>query len=213
MFGPRKGRFVMNKVSNSVGITLFAALFMVSTFPARAQTIGYSEALGALGRSCGKDLDKFCSRVNLGGGRVADCLEQHWANVSSSCKNATTVVRDLLIKRRDARAAVPRVCERDRLQLCGSVQEGDANLLECFETAKRNISVACRQAVLDAGYETPLATGPVSNQIHLSSDTLSAASRALKTRQQWASRPQNYDSLPFNRCMTQLAQTQSTERL
>jgi outer membrane protein OmpA-like peptidoglycan-associated protein len=164
----------MNKVSHFVvaGIALCVALVMTSTYPARAQTIGYSEALGELGRSCGRDLDKFCSKENLGGGRIADCLEQHWANVSQSCKSATTVVRDLLIKRRDARAAVPRVCERDRLQLCGSVQEGDANLLECFERARQNISAACRQAVLDAGYETPLATGPVSNQIHLSSNDI-----------------------------------------
>jgi outer membrane protein OmpA-like peptidoglycan-associated protein len=165
----------MNIASNSIGIALCLSLFVASAHSASAQTIGYSEAMGALGRSCGKDLDKFCSKVNLGGGRAADCLEQHWANVSPSCKNATRVVRDLIIKRRDARAAVPRVCERDRLQLCGSVQEGDGNLLECFEKAKQSISAACRQTVLDAGYETPLATGPVTNQIHLSSgDILSS---------------------------------------
>ena len=97
----------MSKVSHSVGFALCVALVMTSTYPARAQTIGYSEALGELGRSCGKDLDKFCSGLNLGGGRIADCLEQHWANVSPSCKSATTGVRDLLIKRRDARACGP----------------------------------------------------------------------------------------------------------
>ncbi len=162
----------MIKVGNFVSTALFVAAFTASTIPAYAQTIGYSEALGALGRSCGKDLDKFCSKVNLGGGRLADCLEKHWASVSPSCKSATTIVRDLIVKRREARRAVPRVCERDRLQLCGSVQEGDANLLECFEKAKQSISPACRKVVLDAGYETPLATGPVSNQIHLSSNDI-----------------------------------------
>jgi outer membrane protein OmpA-like peptidoglycan-associated protein len=162
----------MNKIINSAAVALF---FAASVYAAHAQTIGYSEALRALGQSCGKDLDKFCSKINLGGGRAADCLEQHWANVSPSCKSATKAVRDLVVKRRDARAAVPRVCERDRLQLCGSVQEGDGNLLECFEKARQSISGACRQTVLDAGYETPLATGPVSNQIHLSSgDILSS---------------------------------------
>jgi outer membrane protein OmpA-like peptidoglycan-associated protein len=166
------GAIIMTKVGNFIVIATFVAGVTASAIPARAQTIGYSEALGALGRSCGHDIDKFCSKVNLGGGKVADCLEQHWANVSPSCKSATTVVRDLIVKRREARRAVPRVCERDRLQLCGSVQEGDANLLECFENAKQNISRTCRQAVLDAGYETPLATGPVSNQVHLSSNDI-----------------------------------------
>jgi len=165
----------MNKIGISAVIALCVGLLTGSAIPTSAQTIGYSEALGALGRNCGRDLDKFCSKVNLGGGRMADCLEQQWANVSPSCKSATAAVRDLIVKRRDARAAVPRACERDRLQLCGSVVEGDANLLECFESAKQSISNTCRQAVLDAGYETPLATGPVTNQIHLSSgDILSS---------------------------------------
>ena len=79
------------------------------------------------------------------------------------------MVRDLLVKRAKARAAVPRICELDRLKFCGGIQEGDANLLKCFEIAKRNVSAPCRQAIEDAGYETPLATGPVTNQIHLSS--------------------------------------------
>jgi outer membrane protein OmpA-like peptidoglycan-associated protein len=162
----------MAKVSIFIASIILAASVGGYTTPMHAQTIGYSEALGALGRSCGADIDKFCRNVNLGGGKVAACLDAHWANVSPGCKTATTAVRDLLVKRREARRAVPRVCERDRLQLCGSVQEGDANLLECFESAKQSISRACRQAVLDAGYETPLATGPVSNQIHLSSNDI-----------------------------------------
>jgi OmpA-OmpF porin, OOP family len=153
-------------------LALAASLMLTWAERANAQTIGYAEALGQLATSCGKDFDKFCKTATLGGGKIADCLEQHWANVSPGCKTANTMVRALLVKRAKARADVPRICDLDRLRFCGSVQPGDANLLECFETAKRNISAACRQVVEDAGYEAPLATGPVTNQIHLSSNDI-----------------------------------------
>ena len=148
---------------------LAVSLLLACTARLDAQTIGYAEGLGQLTASCGKDFEKFCKTANFGGGGIAECLDRNWANVSPSCKNANTVVRDLLVKRAKARAAVPRICELDRLKFCGGIQEGDANLLKCFEIAKRNVSAPCRQAIEDAGYETPLATGPVTNQIHLSS--------------------------------------------
>ena len=143
---------------------LAVSLLLACTARLDAQTIGYAEALGQLTASCGKDFDKFCKTANFGGGEIAECLDRNWANVSPSCKNANTVVRDLLVKRAKARAAVPRICELDRLKFCGGIQEGDANLLKCFEIAKRNVSAPCRQAIEDAGYETPLATGPITTR-------------------------------------------------
>lgn len=153
-------------------LALATALLLAGAEHVNAQTIGYAEALNQLSRSCGKDFEKFCKTATLGGGKIADCLEQHWANVSPNCKTANTMVRDLVVKRTKARAAAPRICELDRLKLCGSIQPGDANLMECFEAVKRNVSAPCRQAIADAGYETPLATGPVTNQIHLSSNDI-----------------------------------------
>ena len=148
---------------------LAAALLAIGPKQLNAQTIGYAEALGELAVSCGKDIDAMCRKENLGGGKVADCLEAKWDRVSPRCKSNLRSVRVLLQKRAAARAAVPHVCELDGLKFCGSVQPGDANLLECFELAKRNISAPCRQAVGDAGYEAPLDPGPLGTQVHLSS--------------------------------------------
>jgi outer membrane protein OmpA-like peptidoglycan-associated protein len=164
----------MDKFSHivAVGIALTTTLLTTSVQQVHAQTIGYSEALGHLAIDCGNDIRRFCSKINLGGGRVADCLEQNWAKVSPNCKGTNAVVRDLITKRAAARRAVPRLCETDRLRLCSGIQEGDGNLLECFEKTKPNVSAACRQGIADAGYEVPLATGPVSNQIHLGSNDI-----------------------------------------
>jgi hypothetical protein len=36
--------------------------------------------------------------------------------------------------------------------LCGSVQKGDGQILECMILAQRSVSAKCNQAITDAGY-------------------------------------------------------------
>jgi hypothetical protein len=131
---------------------LAASMVVATAVPAAAQTIGYAEAIDRLAVRCGKDIDQFCKKVNLGGGRVQQCLSQNQAKVSSGCKVAFAEVASLLQKRADARSYVLKVCDADIRRLCQGVQPGDGNLLECFFKAERNASPQCRQAVTDAGY-------------------------------------------------------------
>jgi Cysteine rich repeat len=135
----------------------------------KAQTIGYGEALGQLAASCGKDIEKFCKRVNLGGGQIAECLEQHYGRVSARCKVTSLELAALLKKRAAARASVRRICELDRLQFCGGMQPGDGNLMECLEKSNYNVSAACQQAIVDAGYQVSITAGTSPGKIHLSS--------------------------------------------
>ena len=154
---------------------LGALLLLAYTEPSAAQTIGYAEALGKLAASCGKDINRFCKTANLGGGQVAECLERHRSSVSLDCKATSDEVGALLRKRAAARASVRHVCELDRLRFCGGIQPGDAQILGCMYRARRHLSSACQQALVDSGYEASLATGPVTNNIQLSSrDVLSS---------------------------------------
>ena len=152
-----------------VSFAVAASLLFAGVEYASAQSIGYAEALGRLASSCGKEIGKFCAKVPLGGGRVAQCLDSNRASLSSGCKQASIDVASLLKRRMEARASVKSACDADRLRLCSGIEPGDGNLMECFENAKRNISAKCRQAVEDAGYEVTLAPGPVADQVHLSS--------------------------------------------
>ena len=68
--------------TRSVFFALAALLLITCTKPSSAETIGYAEALGHLAVNCGKDISRFCSKDNLGGGQVADCLERHQSRVS-----------------------------------------------------------------------------------------------------------------------------------
>jgi hypothetical protein len=119
--------------------------------PASAQTIGFAEAIDHVAAQCKNDIERSCKAVNLGGGRMLNCLSA--PGVSGQCKASVTAVQALLVKRAEARKLIPRVCDADIRRVCASVQPGDGNLMECFYKAKSNISQQCRQAVADAGYE------------------------------------------------------------
>jgi outer membrane protein OmpA-like peptidoglycan-associated protein len=153
-------------------LALAASLFVAFAERSNAQTIGYAEAIGRFGVSCGADIAKYCKTANLGGGRVQQCLEQNEARVSPSCKATALALSALLKKRAAARASVLNVCDADIRRLCAGIQPGDGNLMECFYKAKRNTSAKCQQVVADAGFEVSLAAGPVTDQIHLKSNDI-----------------------------------------
>lgn len=47
-----------------------------------------SYAHGLVASNCSKEINKFCPNVSHGHGRVPDCLESHWKNLSNKCKEA-----------------------------------------------------------------------------------------------------------------------------
>lgn len=139
--------------------------------PLAAQTVGFAEAIDHVSSACQQDIAKYCAKVNLGGGRMTQCLIQN-PSTSPSCKKAMADVLSLLKTRAAARTSLPKVCDADRQRLCAGMVAGDGHLLECFAKVKPNVSAACRQVVANAGYDVKLDTGPITDQVHLSSDDL-----------------------------------------
>jgi outer membrane protein OmpA-like peptidoglycan-associated protein len=153
-------------------LNVVAALLFAVAQPAAAQSISYADALGRLGQTCGKDIAAHCKTVNLGGGRMTQCLQKNQAAISASCKASIADMKALLATRATARAAVMKVCDTDIRRLCPGVQQGDGNLMECFYKAKQNASAACRKVVADAGYEATVNPNAPTSQVALSSTDL-----------------------------------------
>ena len=79
---------------NSLTITCLAVAALLlpgSLNSSRAQGIGYAQAIDRLGTSRGKDIEKFCKKANLGGGRVPQYPDQNRTAASSSCKASEAV--------------------------------------------------------------------------------------------------------------------------
>jgi outer membrane protein OmpA-like peptidoglycan-associated protein len=146
---------------------LAAAALLLGVSHAQAQSVGYYEAMGYVGAQCGKDIEKLCKGVPLGGGRVEQCIQRNQAQVSAQCKASLQNVAALTAKRAAARASIMRVCDNDIKRLCAGIQPGDGNLIECFFKVQRNVSAACVKAADDAGYNVKLSGGPSTDQIQL----------------------------------------------
>jgi hypothetical protein len=131
----------------------YLAIAVLIALPAvaQAQTMSFQEAATILQRSCGKDVEAHCRNVNFGSGRLRSCLEQN-GSVSATCKADIARVFDGVQKRAQARVAVLKICDPDARRLCGLVQRGDGQILECMILAQRGVSPKCNQAIMDAGY-------------------------------------------------------------
>lgn len=172
-------------VARLTGAALAAALVSLPAGHSNAQSIGYAEAVDRLAVSCTADIDKFCKKVGLGGGRIQACLDQNAAGVSPGCKGTVNELRNLVQARAQARAAVLRTCDTDIRRLCAGIQQGDGNLMECFYKARRNVSPQCQKMVADAGFDVKLAPGAATDQVALDSrdmlDSLQGVESAATT--------------------------------
>ncbi|AMN43666.1 OmpA family protein [Rhodoplanes sp. Z2-YC6860] len=161
-------------------VLLACLVWTVGAGCASSQTIGYAEAIDRLAQSCAKDIDKFCKTLNLGGGRVSQCLEQNQAGVSPSCKSTIADLKSLVATRAQARASVMRVCDSDIRRLCSGIQPGDGNLMECFYKARQRVSPQCRQTVANAGYDVSLSPSAGTSQVALDSNDLVSSLQGIE---------------------------------
>jgi hypothetical protein len=137
----------LNLVRSFLLVLAVAAPSLVS-----AQTVTFESAAALLGASCGADIEANCRGVNLDPGRLRDCLARNQDVVSPLCKADYVRAFDAIQKRVAARAAVPKLCDRDALKLCGGAPKVDGKALECLSAAPHGISARCTQALGNAGY-------------------------------------------------------------
>jgi OOP family OmpA-OmpF porin len=162
-----------------LALAISAAMF-TTVGGAAAQTIGYAEAFDHYAVACGNDINKFCGKADLGGGRIQQCLEQNQASVSASCKSTINELRANMQKRSAARASVRRVCDADIRRLCAGIQRGDGNLMECFYKARRNASAQCQRAVADAGYDVSIGGTSAAGQVKIESGDMVSALQGVE---------------------------------
>ena len=72
------GRIAGRKVS----VLLALSLLLGGIVTAAAQTMSYADAVDQLASACRGDLAKYCSKVELGNGRLRACLDAHQNVVS-----------------------------------------------------------------------------------------------------------------------------------
>src|SRR5579863_6238475 len=103
---------------------LVLVLSIAAASPVLAETVNFESSAAILGESCGKDIDANCFGVNFDAPRLKECLARNQDTVSPQCKADYVKAFDAIQKRVAARAAVPRMCERDKQKFCADAQNG-----------------------------------------------------------------------------------------
>lgn len=119
---------------------------------ASAQTMSYADAGALLAANCGKDIVKYCPKVNLGGGQLKDCLVQYEPKLNPQCIIDYKMAIASLAKRNAAQLAAPKACRNAAANYCQGTAPGDANYLDCLLAASKVVGAACNQALTDAGW-------------------------------------------------------------
>ncbi len=130
----------------SIGLFTLGAVLSFNT-PATAQ----QSLIDTVANGCKEEIQKYCSSVTPGQGRVLACLYAYEDKLSGRCEYA---LYDAAVQLERAVAALSYVvneCSSDLKQYCSSVAAGEGRLQQCLQKNDAKVSARCKQARKDVG--------------------------------------------------------------
>ena len=108
---------------------------------------GFNDAMKIIGEGCSKDIAAFCGDVELGDGRILNCLDQNQSQLSATCKQAL-VAGDSAVEEALGNANFFGAnCGPDMKRLCPGVTPSDGKLLDCLQENSGNMEKRCYDAM------------------------------------------------------------------
>ncbi len=124
-------------------VTVAVAIFAGPTALAQETLVDH------LVNACESDIQKFCSQVTPGDGRMLHCMAAHEDKISGQCHyafyQAATVLEQLSV----AIAYVARECKTEIETLCGDVLIGEGRILVCLDKHEEKVGNGCKKAIAD----------------------------------------------------------------
>jgi hypothetical protein len=100
---------------------------------------------------CKIEIEKYCSQVTPGQGRILTCLYAHEDKLSAKCEYALYDAAAQLERAVAALSYVANECNEDLEKYCESIEPGKGRLLECLDKHDKQVSKRCKQAIKDVG--------------------------------------------------------------
>jgi len=97
----------------------------------------------AVRQACGDELRQYCAEVEPGEGRLRDCVKEHFAAFSETCRQTLL-----------SNVAVVRACKADLQRTCPDVQPGGGRVQACMKDHFAEYSDRCKQAIITAKFGT-----------------------------------------------------------
>ncbi len=100
---------------------------------------------------CKDEIQKYCSQVTPGEGRVLACLYAYEDKLFGRCEYALYDAASRLERAVAALSYAVNECSADLKQYCSGVASGEGRLLECLQKNDNKVSNRCKQARKDVG--------------------------------------------------------------
>ena len=121
--------------------------------PASAETMSFENAATILSGSCGAEIDANCHGVSFDAPRLRECLSRNQDAVSPQCRADYIKAFDAITKRIAARAAVGKLCQREKQKVFADTQGKPGETITCLLNAPtKGLGWGCNQALTQAGY-------------------------------------------------------------
>lgn len=86
---------------------------------------------------CRQDVNRYCSNVQLGGGRLTACMYENAPKLEPLCRIEILAAWEQL-------STFKKACAKDVARLCGNVAPGHGRVYSCLKMSRGSVSVACK---------------------------------------------------------------------
>jgi len=124
-------------------------LLIVFAIVSFAGNVAAQDIVSEVQKGCGVEIEKFCSQVTQGEGRLLACFYAHEDKLSGQCQYALYNASAQLEHAVSSLNYVAGQCEDDIKAHCASVQLGEGRVVECLNSNAESVSTACKQAIAD----------------------------------------------------------------
>lgn len=97
--------------------------------------------------ACIDDSERFCKKI-IGRGKVATCLREHEAELSSKCRDAIINLRELRERGSDKLQGLRDKCAKDIVAICGVLGVDNVSIVKCLMKNQDMISPGCKEILL-----------------------------------------------------------------
>ena len=125
------------------------SLLIVFALFSFAGNVSAQDIVSAVQKGCGAEIEKYCSQVTHGEGRLLACFYAHEDKLSGQCQYALYDASAQLERAVSALNYVAGQCEDDMKAHCADVQLGEGRVVECLNSNSESVSAACKQAMAD----------------------------------------------------------------
>lgn len=130
-------------IKKTIWLTVAVAIF------AGPGAIAQETLVEHLVNACENDIQKFCSQVTPGDGRLLHCMAAHEDKISGQCEYALYQAATLLEQLSMAIAYVARECRTEIETHCSDVLVGEGRILVCLDKHEEEVGDGCKKAIAD----------------------------------------------------------------